>query len=392
MGLDGRRGVCALVVQHGMGRLTVDGLYGGGATAGTGWGGKRERGVHWSCACVCAINRYGHCEARVTLTALSPVMAWLLSWRLWVQRMRELKVQEKAERSEGNMYAMLCVKCTAEGARAPRRTYYPRSPPPHATTCARAQVQVLEPQRLAGHSHVLGEGGLLPVQRSCTLFPPPTGSHLPTPPPSTLRSPIETHMKFDMLRNRADQLVGCRCNSSTAVLALTVWGVRASRRVAGASFPKRPHPHPRTPAPPIAWCRCQRPRVRWCIRARKASASTASRRCQGCHPCRHVSAGRVRARMCCLPQALVAREHLSELWTELGLPVPSITRLDALCLAFFTASRKADETFRQLMHLNPNVVVVMRRYAQFLGEVRGRDDAGIGRAASPRLFGRPVRK
>ncbi len=79
--------------------------------------------------------------------------------------------------------------------------------------------------------------------------------------------------------------------------------------------------------------------------------------------------GAARARL--HPQVLAAREHQVELWTELSLATPSQRKLDTIGQAVRKAIRGADAAFTRILRLNPNAVPVMRRYAQFLEEVRG---------------------
>ena len=67
---------------------------------------------------------------------------------------------------------------------------------------------------------------------------------------------------------------------------------------------------------------------------------------------------------------LAAREHQAEFWAELSLKSPSLARLDAIGLSIEKAMSGAEEGFKRLLRLNPNSVPVMRRYSQFLAEVR----------------------
>lgn len=69
-------------------------------------------------------------------------------------------------------------------------------------------------------------------------------------------------------------------------------------------------------------------------------------------------------------QVLAAREHQAEFWAELALKSPSLARLDSIGLSIARAMNGAEESFKRLLRLNPNSVPVMRRFSQFLAEVR----------------------
>ncbi len=70
-------------------------------------------------------------------------------------------------------------------------------------------------------------------------------------------------------------------------------------------------------------------------------------------------------------QVLSSRERQLELWTELGLAVPSQSRLDSIGRKLRHAMAEADETFVHLLRMNPTSIPVMRRYAAFLRDVSG---------------------
>ena len=65
-----------------------------------------------------------------------------------------------------------------------------------------------------------------------------------------------------------------------------------------------------------------------------------------------------------------ARGLQVELWTELSLKKPSQMRLNSIGCSLRRAMDDANATFAHILRLNPNGVQVLRRYANFLAEVR----------------------
>jgi hypothetical protein len=65
-----------------------------------------------------------------------------------------------------------------------------------------------------------------------------------------------------------------------------------------------------------------------------------------------------------------ARGLQAELWTELSLKKPSQSRLNSIGCSLRRAMDDANATFAHILRLNPNGVQVLRRYANFLAEVR----------------------
>ena len=69
-------------------------------------------------------------------------------------------------------------------------------------------------------------------------------------------------------------------------------------------------------------------------------------------------------------QVLSARENQAEFWAELSNRNPSLTRLDGIGSSIEKWMTEANTSFQAMLKLNPNSVAAMRRYAQFLLEVR----------------------
>lgn len=65
-----------------------------------------------------------------------------------------------------------------------------------------------------------------------------------------------------------------------------------------------------------------------------------------------------------------ARGLQAELWTELSLKKPSQSRLNSIGCSLRRTMDDASATFAHILRLNPNGVQVLRRYANFLAEVR----------------------
>jgi hypothetical protein len=68
---------------------------------------------------------------------------------------------------------------------------------------------------------------------------------------------------------------------------------------------------------------------------------------------------------------LAARQHQAELWAELAQSKPSLNKLDVLGAGIDAAQRTADRCFQQMIRLNSNSVITLRKYAQYAEEVRG---------------------
>jgi hypothetical protein len=67
---------------------------------------------------------------------------------------------------------------------------------------------------------------------------------------------------------------------------------------------------------------------------------------------------------------LLARKKQMEFWQELCQPYPSLSHLDSIGIEYEHSIRRADRGFVTVLQLDPTCVPVMRKYAQFLIEVR----------------------
>lgn len=66
---------------------------------------------------------------------------------------------------------------------------------------------------------------------------------------------------------------------------------------------------------------------------------------------------------------LKARREQSAFWEELSAIKPSLVKLDLIGKSFEEARNDANQSFAELLKLNPSSVTTMRKYAVFLDEV-----------------------